>query len=65
MWKDTVRALQTGALAEVAVVAFFVAFVLIVAYAFTLSKRQREALKNQPLQDDAEFFPASDAPDHA
>ena len=28
MWKDTVRALQTGALAEVAVVAFVVAFVL-------------------------------------
>lgn len=64
MWKDTVRALQTGALAEVAVVAFVVAFVLVVAYALTMSKRQREDLKQQPLADDAEFFPESD-PDHA
>ncbi|PAP80642.1 hypothetical protein B1759_04490 [Rubrivirga sp. SAORIC476] len=63
MWKDTVRALQTGALAEVAVVAFVVAFVLVVAYALTMSKRQREDLKQQPLADDGEFFPES-APDH-
>jgi len=65
MWKETVRALQTGALAEVAVVAFVVAFVLVVAYAFTMSKGQRQALKNQPL-DDAPAFPAPpEDPDHA
>ena len=57
MWKETVRALQTGALAEVAVVAFVVAFVLVVAYALTLSKRTREEIKRQPLDDAAEFFP--------
>ena len=51
MWKETVRALQTGALAEVAVVAFVVAFVLVVIYAFTMSKAKREELKNQPLDD--------------
>lgn len=51
MWKETVRALQTGALAEVAVLAFVVAFLLIVVYAFTLPRRQREALKRQPLDD--------------
>ena len=69
MWKDTVRALQTGALAEVAVVAFVVAFVLVVAYAFTMTRRQREHLKRQPLDDALEFVPSDeilpreDAPD--
>ena len=61
MWKETVRALQTGALAEIAVVAFVVAFVLVVAYALTMSKRQREALKNRPLDDAPEFYPTDDA----
>ena len=51
--KETVRALQTGALAEIAVVAFVVAFVLVCAYAFTLSKRAREHAKNLPLDDAA------------
>lgn len=74
MWKETVRALQTGALAEVAVVAFVVAFVLVVAYAFTMSKATREEMKNQPLDslprvdagDDAEPPPTNGhRPDHA
>jgi hypothetical protein len=51
MWKETVRALQTGALAEIAVVAFVVAFVLVVIYALTLSKRTRDEIKRQPLDD--------------
>ena len=62
MWKEAVRALQTGAFAEVAVVAFVIAFVLVVAYALTLSKSKRDALKQQPLNDSLEFF--SDVPDH-
>ena len=57
MWKETLRALQTGALAEIAVVAFVVAFVLVVAYALTMSKRQREHIKNLPLDDAPETFP--------
>ncbi len=57
MWKETVRALQTGALAEVAVVAFVVAFGLVVAYALTMSKKKREEIKRQPLDDAPEFFP--------
>ena len=69
MWKETVRALQTGALAEIAVVAFVVAFVLVVIYAFTLSKRTREHIKRQPLDDALEFFPetpgAATPDDHA
>lgn len=62
MWKETVRALQTGAFGEIAVVAFVVAFVLVVGYAFSLSKRQREHAKNLPLQDDTDAFPTPDPP---
>ncbi|OZC02440.1 cbb3-type cytochrome oxidase subunit 3 [Rubricoccus marinus] len=58
--KETVRALETGALAEIAVIAFMVAFVAVCAYAFLLSKKQREDLKNMPLDD---AMPAPDAPD--
>lgn len=52
MWKETVRSLQTGAFAEIAVVAFVVAFLLVVAYAFTLTKSQRHDFKNLPLDSD-------------
>jgi hypothetical protein len=51
MWKETVRALETGALGEVALVAFVVAFVCVVAYAFTLSKRRLETLKALPFDE--------------
>ncbi len=57
MWKESIRALQTGALAEVAVVAFVVAFVLVVAYALMLPKRTRTELKNLPLDDADEVSP--------
>ena len=60
MWRDTVQALETGALAEIGVIAFFVAFLLIVAYAFTLSKKKREEFKNLPLEDE---LPAPSDPD--
>ncbi|MEM1054830.1 MAG: hypothetical protein AAGI52_04840 [Bacteroidota bacterium] len=49
--KETVRALETGAMAEIAIVAFVIAFVAVCAYAFTLSKRQRTDAKNLPLED--------------
>jgi cbb3-type cytochrome oxidase subunit 3 len=51
MWKDAVRALETGTLGEIAVVAFFVAFVLIVIYALTLSKSECDDALNLPLDD--------------
>lgn len=53
MWKDALRALETGALGEIGLVAFVVAFVLVVVYAMTLSKGHRDHLKNLPLDDDA------------
>ena len=51
MWKDAVRALETGTLGEIAVVAFFVAFVLILIYAFTLPKKECDDALNLPLDD--------------
>lgn len=51
MMKEVVRALQTGALAEVALVAFAVAFLMVVIYTFTLSKKHRDHAKSLPLDD--------------
>lgn len=56
MMKDVARTLETGPLAEIGLIAFFVAFLLVVAYALTLSKRRRDHAKNLPL-DDAEELP--------
>ena len=52
MYKDVIRALETGSLAEIGVIAFMIAFLLIVIYAFTLSKADRDYAKQQPLHDD-------------
>jgi hypothetical protein len=53
MWKDAVRALETGSLAEIATVAFFIAFVFILLYAFTLPREDCDDALHMPL-DDAE-----------
>ena len=55
MMKDVARALETGPLAEIGLVAFFVAFLLVVAYALTLSKRRRDHAKHLPLDDAPEL----------
>ncbi len=51
MMKEIVRALETGHLAEIGMVAFFVAFTLIVVRVFLMSKKEREDAKNMPLDD--------------
>ena len=51
MMKEALRALETGPLAEIGLVAFFVAFILILVYALTLPKRCRDEAKNLPLED--------------
>ena len=56
MMKEAARAIESGILAEIGLIAFFVAFLLIVIYAFTLSKRRRDYDKNLPL-DDAQEVP--------
>jgi cbb3-type cytochrome oxidase subunit 3 len=50
--KELVRALETGDLAQVGLIAFIVAFLLMVGYAMTRTKRQREDAKGLPLEDD-------------
>lgn len=62
MWKDALRALETGALGEIGLVAFVVAFVLVVVYAMTLSKGHRDHLKNLPLDDAPERAERPDDP---
>ncbi|MDZ4701090.1 MAG: hypothetical protein SH809_15380 [Rhodothermales bacterium] len=56
MMKEAVRALETGALAEVGLIAFVLAFTLILVWTFTLSGRFRDAAKHMPLNE-AEPFP--------
>ena len=46
MMKEAIRALETGPLAEIGVVAFAIAFVLVV-----LSKNERDRAKHLPLDD--------------
>ena len=51
MMKDVARTIETGPLAEIGLIAFLVAFLLVVVYALTLSKRRRDHAKNLPLDD--------------
>lgn len=55
MMKEVVRTIESGMLAEVGLVAFFVAFLLIVAWAFLMKQEDRDAAKNMPLQDPLDF----------
>lgn len=57
MMKEAVRALETGALAEFGLIAFMVAFLLVVGYALTLSKSSRDRLKELPLEDLPDALP--------
>ena len=52
MMKEVVRALDSGVLAQVGLIAFVIAFVLVVIWAFTMSKKSREAAKQLPLDED-------------
>lgn len=51
MFKEVVRSLETGDAALVGLVAFMVAFVLVVVRAFSLRKSVRTHLKDLPLED--------------
>ena len=59
MMKEVVRALETGALAQIGLIAFVIAFIGVVLYAFTLSRRKREEIKQLPLDDLPEHDPAA------
>ena len=51
MYKDVIRSLDSGLLPIIGLVAFFVAFALIIVWAFTMKKEDRTAAKQIPLND--------------
>lgn len=63
MMKEVVRAMDTGLLALVGLVAFLVAFTLILVRVAVMKKSEREAAKNLPLHDEEEFRPSSNHDD--
>jgi cbb3-type cytochrome oxidase subunit 3 len=60
MMKEVVRSLESGILPEIGLIAFVVAFVLVVIYALTMRKQKREDAKQIPLRDDEIVTPTSD-----
>lgn len=56
MWKDVFRAVESGTLAEIGLVAFVVTFVVILIRVFTLSKKERDHAKHMPLDEPKEHF---------
>lgn len=57
MMKEAVRALETGVVAEIALIAFVVAFVSILIWVFALPASFRDEAKNMPLQDNQPITP--------
>ncbi|GIV58333.1 MAG: hypothetical protein KatS3mg042_1246 [Rhodothermaceae bacterium] len=51
MMKEVLRSLETGHLAEVGLIAFLVAFLLLVARAFLMRPGERSQAKHLPLDD--------------
>ena len=63
MFKDVARSLDLGMLPQIALVAFVLAFLCVLAYAFWLPRATRRAYAALPLDDDDDT-PAA-APDAA
>ena len=51
MYKDVIQSLDSGLLPIIGLIAFVVAFTLIVVWAFTMKKEDRSAAKQLPLDD--------------
>ena len=51
MYKDVIQSMESGLLPVIGLLAFFVAFTLIIVWAFTMRKEERNAAKNIPLND--------------
>ena len=63
MMKEVARAMESGILPEIGLIAFLVAFVLVVIWAMTMKKTHREAAKHVPLDDpDRVVLPANHHP---
>ncbi|MBX2822258.1 MAG: cbb3-type cytochrome c oxidase subunit 3 [Rhodothermaceae bacterium] len=51
MYKDVIQSLDSGLLPIIGLIAFCVAFTLIIVWAFTMKKEDRNAAKHIPLND--------------
>lgn len=61
--KEVVRGIESGALGTIGLIAFVLAFVLIVVYVIRMRKSDRTAAKNLPLEDDA--YPLHETDGHS
>ncbi|MFT5142051.1 MAG: cbb3-type cytochrome oxidase subunit 3 [Rhodothermales bacterium] len=57
MVRDLLSSIDTGILAQVGLLAFVVAFLAILVYAFTMRPGDRSAAKNMPLTDADDALP--------
>ncbi len=57
MFKEVIRAMETGVLAEIGLFAFLIAFVLIIVRVALLPKKERDEAKHLPLNDPPEIDP--------
>jgi len=55
MMKEVLRAMETGVLAEIGLLAFVLAFVLVIIRVATMKRDERAKMKNLPLQDAEEL----------
>lgn len=56
MIKDVVEAMEMGLFAQIGLIAFLVAFTLVVVYAVTLPRNKREQAKQIPLSEDEDYL---------
>ena len=61
MMKETLRALETGALAEIGLIAFVVAFVTILVRVAVLTRSERRYARDLPLDEPQETYPEENA----
>lgn len=57
MMKEVIRALESDLMPLIGLIAFFLAFTLIVIRAMTMKKAERTEAKNLPLNDADEIVP--------
>ena len=51
MLKEVIRSIDSGILPLIGLFAFLIAFVVMVVWAFSMRKEDRDAAKQQPLKD--------------
>lgn len=56
MLKEVIRALDSGVMPIIGLIAFIVAFAAILAWVITMRKEDRDAAKQQPLRDANELL---------